>query len=532
MAQAAAAGPDLPTSLEGIREAMAAANPQLYRHVALYLQVLRAVLPDRVRQACFHLATQVHAQRYLRLSAAERLALHRRLEQRVARCSSLLTVEQLNVLAAELAREEQQRQQQRQQELLQELLQRAETGDSEDQEPDDTASGPAPSGLAPDGETGADLPPGSVRLASSPPLTGGSFAWPMPPRPAPSRADLLLEDLLQAAADSTADSTGARHSADSDESDQYADSADSADSGADTDGPRARDKQARDKQYDEQYDEHDNDRYDERYDEYGATDPDPGAAPAPQPGEPAAADAARSRPGQGLDAAAAADDQAGDADRLQEALAEAGGMAALLDPAALAALIAAAHPAAGATATARLGSAPPAASPDPGASPPLERAQPADSPGLLPRDPLLLLQWLDGVERALTRRLRNLSQAINGDLLRCGLSRGLLPVSLLEAVLHGQVETLASPANVLRLQLPFGLKPGAPPLQALAILLRRVDLEMEEPRLRTCRRRLQQHRQEVRRMAHQYRRLQRRLQAHEAERLWLQDIQRIRATPD
>jgi len=505
MAQAAGAGPDLPTSLEGIRDAMAAANPLLYRHIALYLQVLRAVLPDRVRKACFHLATQVHAQRYLRLSAAERLALHRRLEQRVARCSSLLTVEQLSVLAAELAREEQQRQEQRQQELLQELLRRADTDDSADQEPDD-----APADLALDGEPGADLPPGSVRLASSPPLTGGSFAWPMPPRPTPGRADLLLEDLLQAA---STDSSGAPHGAD-----DSADSAASAHGSADTDGTQAGD---------EPYDQ-----YDEPYDDYGTADPGTAlplrAARTPHSGDPAAAGAARSRATQRLEPAS----EAGDADLLQEALTEADGMAARLDPAALAALVAAAHAAAGGTPTARLGSGPPAVNPDPGAPAPLEPTEPADSPGLLPREPLLLLQWLDGVERALTRRLRNLSQAINGDLLRCGLSRGLLPVSLLEAVLHGQVETLASPANVLRLQLPFGLKPGAPPLQALAILLRRVDLEMEEPRLRTCRRRLQQHRQEVRRMAHQYRRLQRRLQAHEAERLWLQDIQRIRPTPD
>jgi len=118
------------------------------------------------------------------------------------------------------------------------------------------------------------------------------------------------------------------------------------------------------------------------------------------------------------------------------------------------------------------------------------------------------------------------------ELLRSGISTSLLPASLLEAVLRGQVETQSSPANLLRLQLPFGLKPGASPLVSQAVLLRVVDLEMEEPRLRTCRRRLQQHRQELRRMAQQYRRLQRRLQAREAERLWLQDIRRSRARPD
>jgi hypothetical protein len=58
----------------------------------------------------------------------------------------------------------------------------------------------------------------------------------------------------------------------------------------------------------------------------------------------------------------------------------------------------------------------------------------------------------------------------------------------------------------------------------MAVLLRPVELELEEPRLRTCRRRLQQHRQEVRRMAQQFRRLQRRSRIHQAEQLWLQDI--------
>lgn len=157
---------------------------------------------------------------------------------------------------------------------------------------------------------------------------------------------------------------------------------------------------------------------------------------------------------------------------------------------------------------------------------------PAAGESLLPQDPVQLLEWLDAIERALARRLRNLSHAINVELLRSGISTSLLPASLLEAVVRGQMDTQAAPANLVRLQLPFGLKPGGPPLQSQAVLLRVADLEMEEARLRTCRRRLQQHRQELRRMAQQYRRLQRRLQAREAERLWLQDIRRSRATPD
>jgi len=142
--------------------------------------------------------------------------------------------------------------------------------------------------------------------------------------------------------------------------------------------------------------------------------------------------------------------------------------------------------------------------------------------GQLPDDPLSLLRWLDGIESALSRRLRNLSHAINVEMLRLGLSGCLLPVSLLDAVLAGQLEPQPAPPNLLRLRLPFPAD-DASPLQVMALLLRSVDLELEEPRLRTCRRRLQQHRQEVRRMAQQFHRLQRRREAHEAEQLWLQD---------
>jgi hypothetical protein len=86
------------------------------------------------------------------------------------------------------------------------------------------------------------------------------------------------------------------------------------------------------------------------------------------------------------------------------------------------------------------------------------------------------------------------------------------------------VDSAPAPSHLLQLPLPVAL-PGLPPgLPAIAVLLRRTDLEIEEPRLRTCRRRLQQHRQELRRMAGRFRRLERRLAIHQAERLWLQDL--------
>jgi hypothetical protein len=124
----------------------------------------------------------------------------------------------------------------------------------------------------------------------------------------------------------------------------------------------------------------------------------------------------------------------------------------------------------------------------------------------------------------LARRLRNLSHALNVELLRSGLISALLPTSLLDAVLDGQIDPQGAPPNLLQLQLPMPMPGLESPLQATVLLLRCGDLELEQPRLRTVRRELQRRRQEGRRMAQHYRRLQRRLQGREAEALWLQDI--------
>jgi hypothetical protein len=148
-------------------------------------------------------------------------------------------------------------------------------------------------------------------------------------------------------------------------------------------------------------------------------------------------------------------------------------------------------------------------------------APPWDSPAL-PTDPQALQVWLEGFDRALVRRLRNLSHALNVELLRSGLSPSLLPPSLLQAALQGQLEPQPAPANLLRLQVPLAPDRGGD-FDSVALLLRLSDLELEQPRLRTCRGRWQRHRQEIRRMAERTRRLRRQLQRLEAERLWLQD---------
>jgi len=99
------AGSDpVPTSLAAIRREVNSANGQLYRHLALYLQVLRSVLQQRVDQACFQLVTGEHGARYLGLTQIERQRLHHRLKRLVTRCCSLLTVEQLEALALQMLR--------------------------------------------------------------------------------------------------------------------------------------------------------------------------------------------------------------------------------------------------------------------------------------------------------------------------------------------------------------------------------------------------------------------------------------------
>jgi hypothetical protein len=358
--------------LRELRDRLQAGNPDLYRHQALYLQVLRQVLPDRVERACFHLATQLQPRRYAAIPLRDRRQLHRRLGSLVKRCTSFLTVEQLCSLATQMAKERRSQERRERQELMRRFA-------SEAAQP---AGATDASSLSGEPE---ELPEGSVRLAMALPLHGDPFS-----APAGWTASRPVAPAISQAEDFSADG---------------ADGSDDEDRGGEAGGAKLP--------------RHESDR--SRFDPW--------------------------------------------------------------------------------------------------------------SGGQLPRDPITLLDWLDGLEQALIRRLRNLSHAINVELLRHGLSGTLLPVGLLDAVLNGQIEPQPAPANLLRLQLPFASEAPDGALQALALLLRPADLELEEPRLRTCRRRLQQHRQEVRRMAHQYRRLQRWREAHESEQLWLQDLRASRIPP-
>ena len=387
---------------------LAVSNPDLYRHLALYLQVLRSGLLTAVQQACFHLATQVEPSRYQELPSRQRQHLHQRMVSLVARTTSLLTVEQVAHLAGQLERKRLNSKRSNQERLIAALEARA------------SRDGDSPS---------LPSPEGSINLGLALPLAPDFF------EPHSITGLLPIDDggssmgESEAQGTSQADDSGFELPSDMDEAEHL----------------------------------------------------EAVEAMVAAFGEVLSSSLQAS--GDDTDEASGDDtDEAGFADSDEV----------------------------------RVGARPLA---------PWDQAH-------LPRNPVALLLWLDGFERAIAQRLRNLSHALNVELLRQGVSRSLLPVSLLDAALKGQLEPLSAPANVLRVPLPFGSPDGPAALEAGAVLLRLSDLELEQPKLRTCRSRVQQHRQELRRMAQHYRRLERRLQSLEAEQLWLQDITTAQAPPE
>ncbi len=397
---------------------LAVSNPDLYRHLALYLQVLRSGLLTAVQQACFHLATQVEPSRYQELPSRQRQHLHQRMVSLVARTTSLLTVEQVAHLAGQLERKRRNSKRSNQERLIAALEARASRdGDA-----------PAPPN-----------PEGSINLGLALPLAPELFESRSISGLLPMDDGGLPFGDRESQGSSQEDDSGFELPSDMDEAEHlqaveamvaaFGEVLSSSLQGRDIEGAGRGDDTS-----DGIEDDADDDADDD------------------------------------------SDGASGDGEAETRPLA------------------------------------------------PWDQAH-------LPRNPVALLLWLDGFERAVGQRLRNLSHALNVELLRQGVSRSLLPVSLLDAALKGQLEPLSAPANVLRVPLPFGSPDGPAALEAGAVLLRLSDLELEQPKLRTCRSRVQQHRQELRRMAQRYRRLERRLQSLEAEQLWLQDITTAQTAP-
>lgn len=591
--------------LELQRQLIVALSPELYRQLALYLQVLRKGLLHAVQQACFYLATQTYPERFSAIGASRRLELQERLQAAVQRCTCLLTVEQLMGLSSQLQSRQQRQRRRDQQRLLLALA----AGNGDDAGEGDGEAEGQDRGLRPDDSRDSPLGPhrGSVHLGLDLPLSADLFgsgleglgAWlagftakseghqsdPEPdgvleeeeeeaepevqqasPQPAegpardPDQALPSLDPGLEPGLAAELDQA-------SDPADPSGPAGDSGDQppglGAGDDlpatGPNEQDQ-----------------LHPDQLPGDGATPPQQGLAspqgasdgprrprrpplrrgPGPSGGRErsaipeglsddfqffqslfalAAEGLGRESPGLAKPGSAASGQgESGPAESGQTQFGQGesfqvAGDASPDGPAELpASLEGDGH---GEMAIrldllrqgGGLGQAP-----DPAGWQALDSLMPQDAPSLL--------AWWEALDGALQRRLRNLSNAVNGELLRLGITRSPLPIALLDAVLKGQLDPLPAPANLVRLQMPFGgdssASPGSEgpggfpfggPLEMVALLLRPTDLEFETPSLRVCRRRLEQNRARLRTMAQRHRYWQRRVQALEAERQWFQD---------
>ena len=508
-----------------LRKELEGSNPELYRQLALYLQVLREILPRSVDQACFHLATQIHPGHYASLPKLQRQRFHARLAELVDRCTSLLTVEQLISLAARLAK--QHARQRRQLRRDEPMLDTAESSAPDGLQRDDA---PASHNTRQSTSMGNTHPQGSIELGLGLPIEAGWLGW----GGAQSGSSGEWPHEHPPLADDDGDAPAGEEV---EEQDPSVDGISHHEALAEALGDFLRDALTQD------FNAAAGDEMDtsEDSDEPLGWEAESSAA---QPGN-----------------------EPRDLTNLFSAFAEAAGMGELFRGL----QESSDHPAGGGRGSSESSDHHPSdAEPDseqghdsdhPSSAPlgpqgrralrirslpiavaaiesdrPLRRAVldpaalflPPPGGGLLPRDPIALLAWLDGFEHALACRLRNLSHALNGLLLQAGLSRVLLPMGLLEAVLAGQIEGQSPQPNLLQLPLPLGFGQGETSWTIHAILLRSADLELEQPRLRTVRGRLQQRRRETRRMAQHYHRLLRRLQAQEAEALWQEDIREMR----
>jgi hypothetical protein len=488
--------------------------PALYRDLALYLQVLREGLLPAVQQACFHLATQVVPERYAQLPQQRRLQFQQRLAALVQRCNALLTVEQVMGLAAQQQRREHRRRAAGQQQLLQAFLEGQAHGPTPTADPQpqgrlDPAPQPPSAGSI---HLGLDLPlsadlfergiPGLQAPSARPGMDAAKHASTTPPAPGSDQsreADdqqlQVLQSLFQLAAEglrldqapltqdgtsSETSSTGSRDASVEASVDALLDGTVAASRDAMGDGP---------------------------------WDASPDAPDAP---EGATEDASGDASGDALDVPPESASEA-----TSEATSEVASVDALTDASARDRFMPDAFRPPVAEGTGHIGAlelmltAPP---------------DPRSTGSQLPRDPLLQTLWWRHFDRALSRRLRNLSHALNVEMMRLGLAHGLLPLNLLDAVLDGQVEAQPAPPNLLRLPLPLA-DGGDRPVDVLALLLRPSDLEFEQPRLRTCRKRLEQRRRALRTMAKRFRIWQRRVKALEAEQQWFRDSAQLQSRP-
>ncbi len=138
----------------------------------------------------------------------------------------------------------------------------------------------------------------------------------------------------------------------------------------------------------------------------------------------------------------------------------------------------------------------------------------------LPEMPEEIFSWMNSLDSALETRLRNLSHIINIELLRIGLINSYIPTSLLEGVLSGQIQSLHSPSNLLRLRLPVQDQNVEGVLDILCIFVRPSELEFDDFKLRKCRQKILDYRKKIQKMVKQQDYWNKRCLAKELENNW------------
>ena len=139
---------------------------------------------------------------------------------------------------------------------------------------------------------------------------------------------------------------------------------------------------------------------------------------------------------------------------------------------------------------------------------------------LMPSTASGLLAWMDSLDSALIRRLRNVSHAVNVELMRTGVTRSLLPIQLLDAVNSGQLPSQSAPSNVLRLTLPLSMVVDDQAIDTVCILMRPSELEFDDHALRRSRSRLRLQRRDLGTLLLKERHWQRRASVREVQNDW------------
>ena len=150
-----------------------------------------------------------------------------------------------------------------------------------------------------------------------------------------------------------------------------------------------------------------------------------------------------------------------------------------------------------------------------------------DNNRLLPETPLGLYEWMISIDTALVRRLRDLSHAINSELLRSGLVNTLVPLNILDSALAGQLISSKSISNVLTLKLPTSSSLGNGNLDIDCLLITPSDLEFDNPRLRRNRIHIKHYQNLLLGMIKQQRYWQGRSLAEEVGKTWWKDTTKI-----